>query len=60
MRDGCWLQEETKKRGTSKNAGQAINVLKMDSLQKAQDPHAALDHMLAGLMKLQKEGLDKG
>ena len=53
--EGRVLQEETKKRG--KKAGKAVNALKTDALQKAQDLHAMLDHILAGLVKLQKEGL---
>jgi len=46
---------ETRKRG--KNVAKDVTVLKTDSLQKAQDLHAVLDHMPAGLIKLQKEGL---
>jgi len=53
--EGLVLQEETKKRG--KNAVKDVNTLKTDSIQKAQDLHAMLDHILAGLIKLQKEGL---
>jgi len=49
------LEEETKKRG--KNAAKDVNTKKTDALKKAQDPHAVLDHMLAGSTKLQKEGL---
>jgi len=40
-----------------KNAAKDVNTLKTDALQKAQDLHALLDHVLAGLIKLQKEGL---
>jgi len=53
--EGWVLQVETKKRG--KNDGQAFHVFKTESLQRAQDLHAMLDHILAGLIKLQKEGL---
>jgi len=53
--EGRVLQEETKKRG--KNAGKEVNALKTDSLQKAQDLYAMLDHIRTGLIKLQKEGL---
>jgi len=49
------LEEETKKRG--KNTAKDVNTKKTDALQKAQDLHAMLDHILAGLIKLQKEGL---
>jgi len=53
--EGRVLEEETKKRG--KKAAKDVNAKKMDALQKAQDLHAMLDHVLAGLIKLQKEGL---
>jgi len=53
--EGRVLQEETKKRG--KKAAKDVNTKKTDSLQMAQDLHAMLDHILAGLTKLQKEGL---
>ena len=47
------LEEEKK----GKKRGQAVNQDKPDALQKAQDLHAMLDFILAGLVKLQKEGL---
>ena len=53
--EGQVLENETKKRG--KNAAKDVNAKKTDALQKAQDLHAMLDHILAGLVKLQKEGL---
>jgi len=53
--EGQVLENETKKRG--KKAAKDVNAEKTDALQKAQDLHAALDHILAGLTKLQKEGL---
>jgi len=53
--EGWVLEEETKKRG--KKAAKDVNTKKTDALQKAQDLHAMLDHILAGLIKLQKEGL---
>jgi len=52
--EGQVLENETKKRG--KKAAKDVNAKKTDALQKAEDPHAALDHVPAGSMKLQKEG----
>ena len=46
--------EEAKKGGKGWNLD---NLTKTDALQKSQDLHAMLDHILVGLVKLQKEGL---
>jgi len=54
MRAGC-CKRRPKKRG--KNAAKDVNTFKTDALQKAHNLHAMLDHVLAGLIKLQKEGL---
>jgi len=52
--EGRVLENETKKRG--KKAAKDVNTKKTDAIQKAQDLHAVLDHVLAGSTKLQKEG----
>jgi len=44
--EGWVLENETKKRG--EKAAKDVNDKKTDALQKAQDLHAMLDHVLAG------------
>ena len=50
-------QADTPKKGKKGKTKGPDNIEKPDALQKAQDLHAMLDHILAGLVKLQKEGL---